>query len=357
VNGRVNRCPVIKFDPVCVAESPAPKLYSDCALDMPPVDDRCADPAFAEANPDLCRYFARLIIKNEYCDVVVDDEATFKAFAIANGKESALTAGITFASSDESIATIDASTGVATAVAAGIATISVLWDGQYAFAQMNVVASCVDATQFLVLIDNSSSMGQNFNAAYPTKLHFAKVAVKKFIDKFNRAKDSVAVGNFNTEGDVNQGLSTVIADLKAGVDQIIVSDELTDLADAIEHGADYLIDNAAGKKVLILVTDGQQTYGKDPRPLARAFKEQGGLVVVLAVRAFGNAFQVCNEISSKGFMVSAYGSNAATAITNFVGLKSFICSGDCPDGTLYGCLTTPLAAQVADPSPLPLFEE
>lgn len=305
----------------------------------PATDSRCSDPAFAEAYPSACRYFSRLILKNERCQSLVSGSPEFKAFVISNGQEVAITSGVTFTSSRTTVATINASTGVASSVAAGKTTISALWNGQYAFALLEVVATC-GAASYLVLLDNSFSMGQNFNGVYPTKLAYGKYLCERFFSSMNTTKDRMAFGNFNLEADVNVELTNVIADLNSYVPEVVSVRQRTDIRDAIIHGSEYLEENVtSGLKILVLITDGQSNHGLIPGPSARAFKESGGIIIVIGIRAFDAYFQLLNEISTKGFFISAHPSNTSETLP-----ESY-------------CLNSPLVAQTADPSPLQVISE
>lgn len=266
------------------------------------------------------------------------------------------TSGVEFSSSDPAVATIDAVTGIATTIAVGKTTISGKWNNQYAYAELEVVEECDVEGNYLVLIDNSFSMQQNFDGVYPTKLSYAKYLADRFFSSMNTTKDQMAFGNFNVEADINVESSSVIATLNGAVQDVFTTPTQTDLAAAIEFGVEYL--NAMdGLKVLVLVTDGQYNKGGLPGPIAREFRQSGGIIIVVGVRVFDVYFQLLNEISTKGYFLSAYGSIATAVGTNLIGLKSFLCSGDCPGGAVYGCLTEPLDTQIADPDPLQVQSE
>lgn len=331
------------------------------SVNVPAIDPRCADPAFAEKYPSVCRFFTRLILKNEYSRGVGSGSVTvqFKAFAAANGQEVELTSGVVYASSRTSVATIHASTGLATKVAAGKTTISATWNNQVAYAQVEF-STTAPVSNYLVLLDNSYSMQQNFDSAYPTKLAFGKYLAERFFQSMRSTVDSMAFGNFARGADVNLDLSKTISDLVNSTEPIQVVHEMTDLRDAIEDGIEYLNENATSEdalKVLVLLTDGQYNAGDVPGPVAREFKQAGGIIFVVGIRVFDVYYQLLNEISSKGYFISAFGGNAEAVATNMIGLKAFLGGGDCPGGAVFGCLTTPLAAQIADPDPLQVIPE
>lgn len=330
------------------------------AINVPAIDSRCADPAFAEKYPNACLYFTRLILKNEKSFGVGSGAVTvqFKAFAIANGQEVELTAGVVYASSRTSIGTINSSTGLATKVAVGKTTISATWNNQVAYAELEFIATA-PVSNYLVLLDNSYSMQQNFDSEYPTKLALGKYLAERFFQSIRSTVDSMAFGNFALGADVNLELSQTIADLRASVLPIQVVHEMTDLRDAINDGVEYLNENATASavKVLVLLTDGQYNRGDLPGPSAREFKQSGGIIMVVGIRAFGVYFQTLNEIATKGYFLSAFGGNSEAVASNLIGLKAFLGGGDCPGGAVFGCLTSPLAAQIADPDPLQVIPE
>lgn len=329
-------------------------------MSVPAIDSRCSDPAFAEKYPSACRHFTRLILKNENSRGVGSGAVTvqFNAFAAANGQEVQLTAGVAYSSSRTSVATIN-STGLATKVAAGKTTISATWNNQVAYAQLEISVAA-PVSNYLVLLDNSWSMQQNFDSAYPTKLAFGKYLAERFFQSMRSTVDSMAFGNFARGADVNLDLSQTIADLVNSTEPIQVVHEMTDLRDAIEDGIEYLNGNATSEdalKVLVLLTDGQYNVGDIPGPVAREFKQGGGIIFVVGIRVFDVYFQILNELSTKGYFLSAYGGNAEAVASNLIGLKAFLGGGDCPGGAVFGCLTSPLSAQIADPDPLQVIPE
>ncbi len=287
----------------------------------------------------------------------VIDEIEFKRICPGGPGGTDVSSGVEFSSSDPAVATIDPITGIATTVAVGKTTISAKWNNQYAYAELEVVEEC-DSGNYMVLIDNSFSMQQNFDGVYPTKLAFAKFLAGRFFSSMNTTKDQMAFGNFNVEADVNEELTNSIADLNAAWPDLITATERTDLHDAIKHGVEYLNEKVtSGLKILVLITDGQYNRGNLPGPAAREFQQSGGVIIVVGVRVFDIYFQLLNEISTKGYFLSAYSGIAEAVADNLIGLKSFLCSGDCPSGAVFGCLTAPLAAQIADPIPLQVISE
>lgn len=244
----------------------------------------------------------------------------------ANGKEITLTAGLTFSSSNPDVVLINED-GDATGVGPGSVTISVTWQDLSAHGQIDVVGSCADTHQnFAVLIDNSTSMGQAFSASYSTKLAFSKSIASDFADTVNYSKDKISVWKF---GDAPALLSDFGIDAtaaRAAITSIAGGTEKTNLADAL--GTLIGAFPSGSTRVIILFSDGEYT-GDDPGPIAQSFKDTGGVLVIVAVRAWGTAFQKLAEMASAGFLLSAYGATEAGILDTLSGLKGYLCSSEC----------------------------
>lgn len=308
----------------------------NCSASGPSTDDRCADPAFREANPDLCKSFPLLILQPEQGLIQAGGTIEYSVFLRANGTETQLTKGLSWASSNVGAAVINED-GVATGVTAGQTTISVQWQNLSAQAQLDVVASCSETNQnFRILIDNSKSMGQSFSSSYATKLSFSKSISRDFCDTINFEKDVVAVSKFNDDYEELQEWIDESAAPKAAIAGISGSNGKTNLADALSEAVSGF-DGQDGVRVIVLFTDGQWT-GDDPKPVAQAFRESGGFLVIVATRAFNDSGSAPPEnqwftdlftMASGGFLLSAYSETEDDILASLSGLKSFICSGGC----------------------------
>src|SRR5689334_18509685 len=92
-----------------------------CSTEVPPSDDeRCADPAFADANPELCKGFPRLIIKPAYAIVEPGGQVQYKTYLRTAGDEVELTSGLTYSLGNPNIGFIEPDTGLFTGTAPGI---------------------------------------------------------------------------------------------------------------------------------------------------------------------------------------------------------------------------------------------
>lgn len=305
-------------------------MANGCSDNTPPVDERCDDPAFRAANPEICRLHPELILTPSYSLTEPGKTITYAVLLRANGIETPITKGLTWFTSNVGVATIN-NEGVATGVLAGQVTISVTWQDLSAQAQLDVVGSCAETHQnFRILIDHSKSMGQSFSSGYATKLAFSKATAADFIDTINYSKDQVAVSMFSDAYGELQPWTDDALTARAAVNSIALAQEKTDIADALSAAIESF-NGQLGVRVVVMFTDGEWT-GSDPKAIAQAFKESGGFLVIVATRSWGEFFVDMLEMASDGFLLSAYGATQSGILASLSGLKSFICSGSCtPD--------------------------
>lgn len=306
-----------------------------CSEDTPNIGSLCQDPAYRAAHPEECANAAILILTPDQGLIQVGDTIEYTVILRANGVETPITLGLTWESSNVGAAVIN-DLGVATGVSGGQTSISVAWQNLTAQAQLDVVASCAETNQnFRIVIDNSKSMGQGFSGTHATKLAFSKSIARDFCDTINYSKDQVAVSSFNDDYDELQPWVQEATAPKAAIAGISVSTGKTNLADALSEAVDGF-GGETGVRVIVLFTDGQWT-GDDPKPVAQAFRESGGFLVIVATRAFNNSgsategkwFSDLFTMASGGFLLSAYEATEDDILTSLSGLKSFICSGGC----------------------------
>lgn len=292
-------------------------------------DERCADPAFREANPDLCRNFPVLILKPEYALKESGQTVQFKTYLRASGNEQELSNGLAYSVVDPGVAVIHATSGLATAVAPGITTVSVTWQNLEAFAQFETVASCAAVNvNYLLLIDNSESSKVAFGSGYATRLTYAKEAAREFAESVNYDRDKVSVGYFNTNGTITVEATDDKQTALDAITAIISTSNKTNIADGLQDGFTHL-DTLTGYKALILFSDGENKEGSDPKVVANAWKEANKTIMVVALRAWGVHFDLLYRIASEGFFLSAYPATADAVITTLTQLKSYFCSSDC----------------------------
>lgn len=298
-----------------------------CSDDTPPTDNRCDDPEFREANPELCALHPVLILQPSYAITEPGSTVTYKVILRANGAETELTLGLSWELSNYGAAVINAE-GVATGVSAGQTAVSVSWQDLVASAQLDVVGSCAETNQnFRILIDNSKSMSQGTGGLFGSKLNFSKSTAADFTDTINYSKDQVAVSEFGNTASEVQAWTTDAAAARSAINGISSTTEKTNLADALNDAIEGF-DGQTGTRVIVIFTDGEWT-GSDPKPIANQFKESGGFICVVAVRAWGTFFVDLLAIASDGFLLSAYSTTFSTILDSLSGLKSFLCSGGC----------------------------
>ncbi len=302
----------------------------DISPPVPPSDDdRCADPAFYDANPEICSGYPQLILKPEYSLIESGGTVQYKTYLRTGGNEQLLGSGLAYYPADPGVAIINPTTGLATGVVQGITTIGVIYGILNAYAQLEVVESCEETVlNFLLLIDNSQSASVGFNGAYASRLSYSKEAARRFSERVNLSKDKVGVSSFNVSGTIIQTPIQVLPTILSSISGISSTLNKTNLHDSIELATQHL-DALSGRKVLVLFSDGENNEGEDPVPLANEWKDAGNIIVVVALRAWGTFFDTLYKISSDGFFLSAYNTTAATVIDTLIGIKSYICGGDC----------------------------
>lgn len=310
-----------------------------CDTDIPSVDTRCADPAFRKAFPHLCVGFPRLTIKPSVVSICQLESRTFRAFLYANSVETEITTGLTWYSSNQGVIVVGGNTGKATGLTEGIANISVAWQDLSATAQVTVLpGDCCNDTKvgMAVVVDNSLSMSMGFNAQYPTKLAYAKALAYRFVSELNTAKDLAAVLKFSDAGVVATDLTNVVQTLKNAVTGIANSQNRTNIADGLRDAIDLLdADTTLTRKVVVLLSDLENKEGEDPVPIAQAFEEAGNVVVVVGIRAFGDGFDLGNQMASGGFFLNAHRDSYKATFDALSGLKGYLCAGNCvPPGDI-----------------------
>jgi subtilisin-like proprotein convertase family protein len=319
-------------------------LTADCVNVPAPPDSRCSDPAFALANPDICgvQSLTKLVIKPGQAVTCALGSIQFKAFYSVNGVETDVTNETTWTSGDLNTALIGVLSGNCTGMQAGDVQISGTYKALTATAALSVLGSsnCCDTEQvaMLVMVDMSVSMSRVFGGNYNTRLDFAKAAASRFISEVNPTKDLVGLMKF--DGTVSHLLSIPTASVnavQAMVAGIAQGQQKTEFFDALGSAIATLNTTVADKKVIVLISDGEDTLtdtfspANDPIALLADFKNQGGIVICLGVRASSvqNGFAMMSAMSTGGFFINAYPSVADTALDFFSGIKGYICAGNC----------------------------
>lgn len=333
----------LNIAPCAVQTADAP---ADCTIPgdvKPPVcqdlDICCADPAYAAEHPEECANRTRLILKPEFVSKQVLESVQYKTFLVNSlGQETELTAGLTYQVADNTIGIIGSASGNLTCLAEGVTTVRVAWQNLSAQAQLNVVAECAVAqVGMMLVIDTSKSMNQQFSVDYATKLSFAKTLARRFAGELNTTKDKIGLASFSDVGQLVRELTNDTATIRADIQTLPSTQNKTDIHEGLKKAIDYLNGQTLDRRVIILFSDGAKNDGDDPLPLANAFKESGGIIVVVGVRAFGVGFAILQKLSSTGFLLNCYDSNTDDENSDFLsGLKGYFCAGNCvPDGDVY----------------------
>jgi len=320
-----------------------------------PTDDvRCDDPAFVEAHPELCPTRARLVLKPDYVLKEVGETVKYRAFLLANGRETELLSGVVFRSSDVQKVSVGGASGMASALSVGpqtgsppfsaTVTISAEYQGLSADAKFDVIEDCADySTTFLLLIDNSKSMKQIFSTLYNSRFIFSKVLARSFIDSIDFNRDRMAVMSFNGGATLVQASSQDRQTLRDAVSSLATTDNTTNIGQALQAGSDYLtgLGILQSKLVIVLFSDGENRIGPEPLGIARQFKDAGGTIMTVGLRAYDGGFTLLQQTATDGFGLNALPDNETLVDDWLSGLKSYLCSGYC---TPAGNQTVPLAA-------------
>lgn len=315
-----------------------------CINVVPPPDDRCSNPAFALANPDICPANLQLIIKPGNALLCVLGSVQFKAFILSNGVETEVTDETTFTTSNSAVLLIGAASGNATGMAQGTATVGASYGTYTANAEVTVMGAgntCCDSINvgMMVLVDNSRSMSLQFGSNYATRLDFAKAAAARFINEVNNRKDTVGLISFNGSGPFLESALTsgnaVVAEL---ANAIVQTQQNTEFYEALTLAIAQLDSAAPDLKVIVLISDGEDTSegassgyedADNPVELLSNFKAAGGIVICLGCRASGTGFGFLSLLSTGGFFLNGYVGTEASSLTFLSGLKGYICAGNC----------------------------
>lgn len=304
-------------------------------------DARCNDAAFASAHPDICGSQSYLIIKPSSALIMRLSGVSYTVFEYANGIESQVIDGLHFTSSNPDIFLIGASTGSGTGLAKGSSIITVTRNGLSASATVTVLDSTVGcsetAVKSFILVDNSRSTSLSFGGVWNTRLDFAKAAAQRWADKLivvdGAAKDGFKVSSFSDSivdvtGDYIGDQTILDADINA-IQQTL---DKTDIFDPLSAAILDLTLAVADEKVLILISDGEQTTSTNFQPIldsAASFKAAGGVIIAIGLRASGLGFDLLERIATGGFFLNGTTATAQAVLDGLAFLKSAVCAGEC----------------------------
>lgn len=301
-------------------------------------DSRCTDPAFASAHPELCGSTGKLILKPGAMVLCAQNELQFAAFLSGDNGEQPLTAGVTYASTDTDILTINASTGLATVVGTGVVVVTATWQNITASSTITIVGGAGDcctgvAVRAVVLLDISDSMKQQPMAGpWSTRYAFAyylwKYGVLPGMSLRTRyhPPTALSVGDGkNYEALVLFGQTPGLVEDWAAADVPGVpaspDGSTTDLAAAFQFALDLFgtvpadDDDRLLLKTIIVLSDGNNRPQLAPDAFynllqkANDFRIAGGVVVGVGLRASGDGFTLMKELADSGFFINAGAGN------------------------------------------------
>lgn len=314
-----------------------------------PQDDRCSSSEFASAHPTLCPNAQRLVLKPESAiKCLTDGTLQFRTYLSALARETEVTTGLTYSSSNVGVITIDAA-GLATLVSAGVATVSVSYGTASVFAQVTVMAgaTCCDAVAVntVFVLDTSRSMSLPVGLGM-SRLDLARQIAYHMAGQLNAAKDQMAVVESNESPRTLLTWSATLGDndtedtIRWALDQAVQTERLTNLWAGVQHTLDFLVGANNGKQVIVLFSDGEQ------RPLpsvqeqqelldaAEAFKQEGGIFIVIGVLASGDGYALLRDLASGGYFINVNSPLDVTAfravVQGAISLQGFYCGGSRP---------------------------
>ena len=305
------------------------------------VDPRCSDADFAKANPMFCASQSFLIIKPSVMLLCALDSVNFAVFEYVNGIEKQVTDNLTFECSENSILAIGVHTGSATGLMEGTVIVTVSRNGLTASADITVLAAdtCCDsiAVKTSILLDNSRSSGLAFGSGYNSRLDFAKTVALSFsstiLGSGGLPKDSIKIWSFaEFTTQLSSGFITDTTELADEINNIELTLGKTDLLGIITDATDDLFLAIADEKVVILISDGEQTANTKTQAIldaASTFKRAGGIIIVVGLRASGTGYDLLSRIATGGFFINATPSNTDGIIKELSYLKSILCAGEC----------------------------
>jgi hypothetical protein len=311
----------------------------------PTTDPRCSDSAFAAANPSICNSGGSsgnpyLVIKPASVLVCALGSVQFSVFQYANGVETDVTQEATFESTEPDIFAIGVNGGAGTGLASGVTTVKASLNGMTVESDVTVLAGdcCAQIhAKTSILIDNSRSTSLAFGNGYSSRLIFGQAAAQKFADNIVKnngvPKDSIKVWSFSDVPDViSTDFLTDETEISSEISGITQLQTKTDLLGVLNAAIQDLLAATADEKIILIVSDGEQTVTTDVQPIidaASLFKQAGGIIMVVGLRASGAGFDLLSRVATGGFFLNAVANNPNDIFDRINLLKSTLCIGFC----------------------------
>lgn len=309
---------------------------ADTPASCPPIVDEEPTP-----DPEPPYY---LIIKPGYALRQVGESIQYRTYLVSDvsGEEIEITQGLTYRSSDPTLAMIGALSGRAFGVVESMVTISVEWQDLTAYAQLEVTSDCAnEKVGMMLVLDHSASMSEQFTAppvvagqaAYATRLDFAKALAHRFAGEVDTDKDYAGLVRFHEESSVIHPLTQDTDTLKVAINATAPTVYNTRIGDAITVAAQALDEafdlGTITRKVIILFSDGENKDGEDPEDAAQAFKNSGGVIVVVGARANADGFETLQVIATDGLLLNGLKTNSTSVAGYLSETKGYYCAGNC----------------------------
>lgn len=315
-----------------------------CIIPTPPLPDaRCQNADFSLQHPDICSNSA-LIIKPDVATLCLLDSVQFRVFDYGNGIETELTDGVEFESSDPAIFAIGINSGNGTALGAGDVVITATYGTRTVQANITTqpqMTCCEDiSVATAIIVDNSKSMSLGSFTGYGSRLAFAKAVATSYGGAIATAngvpKDGVEVWS------VSSAITSLLAQsqdtdaITAAITGITQTQSKTDLLPVFASVATNLLAVGADRSVLLIVSDMEHSANGDRQAIldaAFAFKQVGGIVIVVAPRASGvlQGFDLAERVATGGFFINATNATTADVLLQLNYLKKLLCAGSCVD--------------------------
>lgn len=118
----------------------------------------------------------------------------------------------------------------------------------------------------------------------------------------------------------------------AAINGIEQTELKTDLMAVFETVVPDLLNFTADRRILLIISDGEHTIDSERQAIldaAATFKQGGGVIIVLGVRASGSGYDLLERLATSGYFINATAETAEDAIHGLNYLKSLLCAGDC----------------------------
>lgn len=304
-------------------------------------------------------------------------EATlnFKTYLVSAQGEQLLGYGLAYSTSDASILAIDSSTGAATVTGSGIATVTVTWQGLTTLAQITVLAGvgddCCAQMQLRIVVvgDESLSMQQLFGGKKRRKLASSICSYGLSPNPpaaILSARTKAAGVVFSDAALLFQAFTEDPTTVLYPLSRPAGMGDQTSIQEGLNLALTTLSGDPGDQQIIVLFSDGidRPELTDDERDTlidtANNFKTGGGIIIVFAMGATSEGFNLLRQIASGGFFVSVVPPHSATVVEDnaakLINMLCLLCAGDRPTTGYtgghytYGCETFDNGPQVPDPN-------